>query len=173
MPSSVPCRRVCFGPFEADLRSGELRRDGVKVRLQEQPFHVLAVLLERPGDVVTREELHSRLWPADTFVDFDHGLNTAIKKLRQALDDSPDTPRFVETLARRGYRLIAPVAVEPAAEALSGDSTGDPPAGAGPTAADRSTHGPGRIPRSSSRAGTRGGQCLERHGSDRWATGTV
>jgi hypothetical protein len=66
MPSSVPCRRVCFGPFEADLRSGELRRDGVKVRLQEQPFHVLAVLLERPGDVVTREELHSRLWPADT-----------------------------------------------------------------------------------------------------------
>jgi DNA-binding winged helix-turn-helix (wHTH) protein len=123
--------------------------------------------------VVTREELHSRLWPADTFVDFDHGLNTAIKKLRQALDDSPDTPRFVETLARRGYRLIAPVAVEPAAEALSGDSTGDPPAGAGPTAADRSTHGPGRIPRSSSRAGTRGGQCLERHGSDRWATGTV
>jgi DNA-binding winged helix-turn-helix (wHTH) protein len=88
MPSSVPCRRVCFGPFEADLRSGELRRDGVKVRLQEQPFHVLAVLLERPGDVVTREELHSRLWPADTVVDFDHGLNTAICSRREVLEDA-------------------------------------------------------------------------------------
>ena len=113
MPSSAPSRRVRFGPFEADLRSGELRRDGVKVRLQEQPFQVLALLLERPGEVVTRDELQSRLWPADTFVDFEHGLNTAIKKLRQALEDSAEAPRFVETLARRGYRLIAPVTVEP------------------------------------------------------------
>ena len=100
---------VRFGTFEVDLRAGDLRRNGIRVRLQEQPFQVLAVLLERPGEVVTREELHGRLWSSDTFVDFDHGLNAAIKRLRDALGDSAENPRFVETLARRGYRFIAPV----------------------------------------------------------------
>ena len=98
-----------FGIFEANLAVGELRKNGAKIRLQEQPFQVLAVLLERPGEVVTREELRTRLWNAETFVDFDHSLNTAINKLRDALDDSAANPRFVETLAKRGYRFIAPV----------------------------------------------------------------
>jgi DNA-binding winged helix-turn-helix (wHTH) protein len=98
-----------FGPFEVDMRAGELRKQGVRIKLQEQPFHVLTVLLQRPGDVVTREELRSQNWPADTFVDFDNSLNTAINKLREALGDSADNPRFIETLPRRGYRFIAPV----------------------------------------------------------------
>ena len=100
---------VGFGTFEVDLRAGELRRNGAKIRLQEQPFQVLAMLLERPGEIVTREELRSRLWAADTFVDFDHGLNAAVKRLRDALGDSAENPRFVETVARRGYRFIAPM----------------------------------------------------------------
>jgi DNA-binding winged helix-turn-helix (wHTH) protein len=98
-----------FGLFELDLSAGELRKGGVKLRLQGQPFQVLAVLLERAGDVVTREELQQKLWPSDTFVDFDHSLNTAINKVREALGDSASSPRYVETLARRGYRFIAPV----------------------------------------------------------------
>jgi len=100
-----------FGVFEVDLRAGELRKHGLQVRLQEQPFQVLAMLLEHPGDVVMREELQKRLWPADTFVDFDHGLNKAINKIRDALSDSADSPRFVETVARRGYRFLAEVRV--------------------------------------------------------------
>ena len=104
-------RLVQFGIFELDLRAGELRRDGRKVKVQEQPFQLLTVLLERPGDVVSRDELRTRLWPADTFVDFDHGLNAAIRRLRDALNDSAENPRFVETVARRGYRFIAPVSV--------------------------------------------------------------
>ena len=100
---------VRFGPYVADFATGELRRDGAKVPLQDKPFQILVLLLRRPGELVTREELRSRLWPADTFVDFEHGLNTAVKKLRQALDDSAEEPRFVETLPRRGYRFIAPV----------------------------------------------------------------
>src|SRR5260221_6963316 len=104
---------ITFGTFEADLQAGELRRNGRKVRLQEQPFQVLTVLLEKPGEIVTREELRNRLWPADTFVDFDHGLNAAVKRLRDALGDSAENPRFVETLARRGYRFVAPVAGRP------------------------------------------------------------
>jgi DNA-binding winged helix-turn-helix (wHTH) protein len=98
-----------FGVFELDLGAGELRKSGVKLRLQGQPFQVLALLLERAGDVVTREELQQKLWPSDTFVDFDHSLNTAINKVREALGDSASSPRYVETLARRGYRFIAPV----------------------------------------------------------------
>jgi DNA-binding winged helix-turn-helix (wHTH) protein/tetratricopeptide (TPR) repeat protein len=98
-----------FGVFEVDLRAGELRKQGKRIKLQEQPFQVLAVLLQRPGEVVTREELRSQNWPPDTFVDFDNSLNTAINKLREALGDSADNPRFIETLPRRGYRLIAPV----------------------------------------------------------------
>lgn len=98
-----------FGVFEAEPSSGELRRNGLKVKLQEQPFQVLMVLLERPGEVVTREELRQRLWPDNTFVDFDHGLNTAINKLRDTLGDKAANPRFIETLPKRGYRFIAPV----------------------------------------------------------------
>jgi TolB-like protein/Tfp pilus assembly protein PilF len=101
---------IHFGVFEADLRAGELRRNGSKVKLQEQPFQILAMLLERHGEIVTREELRARLWSADTFVDFDHGLNSAIRRLRDALGDSAENPSFVETLGRRGYRFIAPVA---------------------------------------------------------------
>jgi cholera toxin transcriptional activator len=100
---------VRFGVFAADLAAGELRKNGVRIRLQEQPFQVLALLLERPAEVVTREELRQKLWPADTFVDFDHSLNTAVNKLREALGDSASSPRYVETLARRGYRFLAPV----------------------------------------------------------------
>lgn len=98
-----------FGVFELDLNAGELRKSGVKLRLQEQPFQVLALLLDRAGQVVTRDELQQKLWPSDTFVDFDHSLNTAINKVREALGDSASSPRYVETLARRGYRFIAPV----------------------------------------------------------------
>jgi TolB-like protein/DNA-binding winged helix-turn-helix (wHTH) protein len=98
-----------FGVFEVDLQAGELRRRGAKIRLQEQPFQVLRILLEQPGCVVTREELQRQIWPADTFVDFDHGLNNAIRRLREALCDSAENPRFIETLSRRGYRFVAPV----------------------------------------------------------------
>ncbi len=100
-----------FGVFELDLRAGELRKHGLRIRIQEQPFQVLVMLLEHPGDVVTREELQKKLWPADTFVDFDHGLNKAISKIREALSDSVESPRFVETVARRGYRFLADVNV--------------------------------------------------------------
>jgi DNA-binding winged helix-turn-helix (wHTH) protein len=98
-----------FGMFEVDLRAGEVRKQGARIKLQEQPFQVLKILLQRPGEVVTREELRSAIWQSDTFVDFDNGLNTAINKLREALGDSADSPRFIETLPRRGYRFIAPV----------------------------------------------------------------
>jgi TolB-like protein len=96
---------IRFGAFEVDLRERELRKQGVKIKLQEQPFQILAMLLENPGEVVTREHLRSKLWPADTFVDFDHSLNKAINKLREALEDSADNPQFIETLARRGYKF--------------------------------------------------------------------
>src|ERR1700688_318482 len=98
-----------FGAYEADPASGELRKSGIRLRVQEQPFQVLIVLLERPSEVVTREEPRQKLGPADTFVDFDHSLNTVINKLREALSDSAANPRFIETLARRGYRFLAPV----------------------------------------------------------------
>jgi Tol biopolymer transport system component/DNA-binding winged helix-turn-helix (wHTH) protein len=107
-------RTLRFGLFDLDLHAGELRRKGVRVKLQEQPFQILAHLLEKPGDVVTREELRQRLWPADTFVDFDHSLNAAIRRLRDALGDSAENPAFVETVARRGYRFLAPVTPLPA-----------------------------------------------------------
>src|SRR5438270_6827464 len=107
--AATPRRLVQFGVFELDFGTGELRKAGLKIKLQDQPFQVLAMLLERPGELVTREELLTRLWPSDTFVDFDHGLNVAVKKLRQALSDSAENPRFIETLARRGYRFVAQV----------------------------------------------------------------
>jgi DNA-binding winged helix-turn-helix (wHTH) protein len=98
-----------FGVFEVDLSARELRKKGHRIRLQEQPFQVLVALLEHAGSVVTREDLREKIWPADTFVDFDHGLNTAVNKIREALGDSASSPRFVETLARRGYRFIGSV----------------------------------------------------------------
>ncbi len=101
-----------FGPYKADLRTGELRKHGIRLRLQEQPFQVLAMLLLNPGELVTREQLQKRLWPGDTFVDFDHGLNTAINKLREVLSDSSATPKYIETLPRRGYRFLAAVEFE-------------------------------------------------------------
>src|ERR1019366_3194537 len=100
---------VRFGEFEADLRSGELRRSGTRVRIQDLPFRTLALLLSRPHEVLTREELRQALWPGDVFVDFDRGISTAIKRLRDALGDSADNPIFVETIERRGYRWIGPI----------------------------------------------------------------
>jgi DNA-binding winged helix-turn-helix (wHTH) protein len=100
---------VRFADFEVDLRAGELRRGSTRIRLQEQPFQVLAILLQQAGEIVTREELCKRLWHSDTFVDFDNSLNTAINKIREALGDSAEDPHFVETLPRRGYRFIAQI----------------------------------------------------------------
>ena len=117
MPTRFSGRTVRFSTFELNLQTGELRQRGQKVKLQEQSFQVLAALLERPGELVTREELRSKLWPADTFVDFDHSLNAAIKRLRDALGESAERPIFVETLARRGYRFIGNVEIlTPAAQ---------------------------------------------------------
>lgn len=113
-----------FGLYQADAAAGELRKNGRRVKLQEQPFRVLLLLLERPGAVVTREEIRQALWSDDTFVDFDHSLNTVVNKLRDALDDVASNPRFIETLARRGYRFIAPV------EILEGEATAAGPSSA-------------------------------------------
>ena len=113
MPS--PVRFIRFGLFEADLQSGELRKDGLKIKLQEQPFRVLTLLLERAGEVVTREELRQKLWSTDTFVDFEHGLNTSVKKLRQALGDSADNPRFVRHWQGAGIGLLRPWSQWPSA----------------------------------------------------------
>jgi len=102
-------RLVRFGVFEVDLHESELRKSGIRIKLQEQPFQILTLLLEHPGQTVTRQELRRKLWPTDTFVDFDHSLNSSVKKLRLALGDDSDNPRFIETLHRHGYRFIAPV----------------------------------------------------------------
>jgi DNA-binding winged helix-turn-helix (wHTH) protein len=110
-------RVVRFGVFEVDLQEAELRKSGIRIKLHEQPFQILARLLERQGQTVSREELRHKLWPTDTFVDFDHSLNSSINKLREALGDSSENPRFIETLHRRGYRFIAPVDWAPAAVA--------------------------------------------------------
>ena len=106
---AVDPKLLRFGLFELDLEARELRKSGVRIKLQDQPFQILAMLLERSGEIVTREELQKRLWPEDTFVDFDLSLNSAVKKLRQALGDDSENPRFIETLYRRGYRFIGPV----------------------------------------------------------------
>jgi DNA-binding winged helix-turn-helix (wHTH) protein len=109
MTDPQPARRYRFGVFEADATTGELRRKGARVRLNAQPFQVLCLLLDRPGELLTREEISRDLWPDGTFVDFDHGVNSAVNRIREALGDTASNPRFVETLARRGYRFIAPV----------------------------------------------------------------
>jgi TolB-like protein/DNA-binding winged helix-turn-helix (wHTH) protein/Tfp pilus assembly protein PilF len=134
MQANVPVHRLRFGLFEVDLRAGELTKQGQRLKLQEQPFQVLAMLLEKPGQLVTREDLRGRLWPS-TLVDFDHGLNKAISKIRETLDDSADNPRFVETVSRRGYRFLADVTVVDAPvgiarpENFASDNLGD----SGPT----------------------------------------
>src|ERR1700687_3603413 len=107
--SAIPANSMRFGVYEFDLRAGELRKHAIRIKLQEQPCQILAILLEHRGEMVTREELQRRLWPSDTFVDFDHSLNTAVMRLREALNDSSENPRFIETLPRRGYRFVAPV----------------------------------------------------------------
>ena len=142
MPADASSGRVVrFGVFEADLGSGELRKQGRRLRLQDQPFRILALLLDRPGEVVTRDEIRAALWSADTFVDFDHGLNKAMNRLREALGDSADSPRFIETIPKRGYRFIAPIDV---LQTTGGGPTGPaesispPPASAG-RAASRTT----------------------------------
>jgi Tol biopolymer transport system component/DNA-binding winged helix-turn-helix (wHTH) protein len=122
---------IRFGTFEVDPRTGELRKNGLQVRLQDQPFQVLLALLLRPGEVVTREELRAKLWPADTFVDFEHGLNAAVKRLRDALGDTAENPRFIETLPRHGYRFIGTIASLPRVPGVfreSGESAAEPPA---------------------------------------------
>src|SRR5437870_3277802 len=103
---------VRFGAFELDQDAGELRKQGTRMKLQEQPLQMLQVLLQRPGEVVTRGELQQKIWPSDTFVDFDHGINNAIKRLREALGDTAETPKYVETLPRRGYRFIGKIECE-------------------------------------------------------------
>jgi DNA-binding winged helix-turn-helix (wHTH) protein len=118
-PSGDTVGRVTFGVFEADLRVRELRRQHIRVRLPDQSFLILSMLLEHPGELVKREEIRKTLWPADTFVDFDHGLNNAINRLREALGDSADSPRFIETLPRRGYRFIGNVNPSPAEKAAT------------------------------------------------------
>jgi TolB-like protein/DNA-binding winged helix-turn-helix (wHTH) protein/Flp pilus assembly protein TadD len=136
MTKRPPARgKIQFENFEFDFRSGELREHGHKVKVQGQPLHILAVLLDRPGDLVTRDELRDKLWPGDTFVDFEHSLNAAVKRLRNALHDSAENPRIVETLARRGYRFIADVAVEGGALDIA-----EPPLVDVFTAADREQH---------------------------------
>jgi TolB-like protein/DNA-binding winged helix-turn-helix (wHTH) protein/Tfp pilus assembly protein PilF len=126
-------RNVRFGVFEADIEAGELRKHGLRLKLSEQPFQILAMLVARPGEVVSREVLRERLWPSDTFVDFDHGLNNAVMRLREVLGDSSDHPRFIETMPRRGYRFIAPVELKgaasehPAQEAVASEKTAEVP----------------------------------------------
>jgi DNA-binding winged helix-turn-helix (wHTH) protein len=113
MPSQNAGQIIRFGAFELDLRAGELRRGGIRLPVQGRPIQALAILLRNPGQLVTREQLREELWPADTFVDFEHGLHNAVARIRSVLGDTAETPRFIETLPRRGYRFIAPV--EPAA----------------------------------------------------------
>src|ERR1700674_5400934 len=137
--SGIPRRVVRFAAFEFDLGTGELRKHGLRIKLNGQPIDVLTMLIEHAGEVVTREELQKRLWASDTYVDFEHSLNAAIKRLRAALGDSADAPRFVETLARQGYRFIAPlshpVATQPVESQPASDVEavldGRPPAGEG------------------------------------------
>jgi DNA-binding winged helix-turn-helix (wHTH) protein len=109
MTETQPAARYRFGVFELDVKTGELRRKGMRIKLHSQPFQILTMLLERPGEMLTREEICGRLWPDGTFVDYEHGVNSAVNRLREALGDKASNPRFVETLARRGYRFVAPV----------------------------------------------------------------
>jgi DNA-binding winged helix-turn-helix (wHTH) protein len=114
MTDTQTARRYRFGVFEVDTATGELRRQGIRIKLNAQPFQVLSLLLERPGELLTREDISRELWPDGTFVDYEHGVNSAVNRIREALGDTAGNPRFVETLARRGYRFVAPVERIPA-----------------------------------------------------------
>jgi len=136
-------RKARFGLYEVDFRAGELLKSGRRIRLQDQPLRVLEMLLENPGEAITREELRQKLWPGDTFVDFDHGLNNAINRLREALNDSADAPRFIETLPRRGYRFVAEVSYETVAVGVERPGGAEPSSttpGTSEVAEDRSVH---------------------------------
>src|SRR5207302_1783724 len=127
-----PAPRYRFGAFEADAATGELRRQGLRIKLNAQPFQVLLMLLERPGELVTREEIAQRLWPDGTFVDSDHGVNSAVNRVRDALGDTAGNPRFVETLARRGYRFVAPIEQIGQVAPITPSEPPQPPATDGP-----------------------------------------
>jgi DNA-binding winged helix-turn-helix (wHTH) protein len=128
MPAAPrPWRLARFGDYEVDLEAGELRKHGLRIRLQQQPFQILTLLLERPGRLVSRDELQKLLWPNDTIVEFEHGTNAAINRLREALSDSADEPRYVETLPRRGYRFIAPVETVAPVSSPAISAAGTPP----------------------------------------------
>src|SRR6516164_1893735 len=136
MPFSAQ-QRMHFGPFELNAHAGELYKCGLKLKLQGHPIQILAMLLERPGELITREEIQQKLWPreSETFVDFEHGLNTAVRKLRQALGDEAETPQYIETLPRRGYRFVGSIAAETGVSGTRHQSARDrdgPVAGIGP-----------------------------------------
>src|SRR5467141_3892659 len=128
MPGPSPQRAVRFGSFEVNPLTGELRKQGIRIKLHEKPFQVLLALLEHSGEVVTRKELQERLWPGDTFVEFENGLNNTISRLREALGDSAETPRFIETLPRKGYRFLA---------AVNGQANADPASVSGQSGQER------------------------------------
>lgn len=141
MTDSGPARRYRFGIFEADAATGELRRRGVRIKLNAQPFQVLLMLMDRPSQLLTREEISRELWPEGTFVDYEHGVNSAVNRIREALGDTAGNPRFVETLARRGYRFIAPVErIDPSEGMTSADQATNPETSAA-VAADQSASG--------------------------------
>jgi DNA-binding winged helix-turn-helix (wHTH) protein len=133
MTDLPPARRYRFGAFEADTATGELRRQGIRIKLNAQPFQVLLLLLDRPGQLLTREEISRELWPDGTFVDYEHGVNSAVNRIREALGDTAGNPRFVETLARRGYRFVAPVERIALNEAPPLPVPGSPPTPAPPS----------------------------------------
>jgi len=138
MPETQPARRYRFGTFEADAASGELRRQGIRVRINAQPFQLLLMFLERQGEVLTREEICRTLWPDGTFVDYEHGVNSAVNRIREALGDTAANPRFIQTLARRGYRFVAPV--EKIERREQGAGAGEQVAGAAPAGVEASQH---------------------------------
>jgi len=151
----TPGQRISFGEFVLDVRAGELRKGGFRIRLQEQPFQILLMLLEHPGEVVTREEIRKRLWPNDTIVEFDHSIGTAIKKLRQALGDDAESSRYVETLPRRGFRFIFPLEASPErSELASSDSAEESLAAPPQPIPPDKPEGPGRTAREEANAGT-------------------
>jgi cholera toxin transcriptional activator len=152
MTDTQPARRYRFGIFEADSTTGELRRQGVRIKLHAQPFQLLFMLLERPGEMLTREEICRELWPDGTFVDYEHGVNSAVNRLREALGDKASNPRFVETLARRGYRFLASVErieLEPEAKPSTSEISQNQPAEPTPGFLDRVLATPHDLPKSS------------------------
>ena len=144
MPEDHARRIFRFGVFEVNEAAGELRKHGVRIKLHSQPFKVLTLLLERPSGLVTREEMRQRLWGTETFVDFDHGLNTAVNKIREALGDSASVPRYVETVSGKGYRFLAPVTLEAPAVDIPGASPAVTGCTALPVAGSTGRHGIGR-----------------------------